>query len=122
MIVISKDGISARKKTTGTSIVIDGLTSGETYGFVVTSTVHGEQSVPAAGDMVTVKLGPAFILGDVDSSGGEPDNDDLIILAQYLANWKVDIVPEAANVDGKGGIDNDDLIRLAQMLAGWTLT
>ena len=63
-----------------------------------------------------------FILGDVDGSGEEPNNDDLIILAQYLANWDVDINYEAANVDGdpNGNVNNDDLIRLAQILAGWT--
>ena len=120
VIGISNDGISVREKTTDTSIVMNDLTTGEVYGFIVTSIVYGEQSVPAVGDAVVIRL-QSFILGDVNGSGGEPNNDDLIILAQYLANWDVEINLKAANVDGdpNGNINNDDLIRLAQILAGW---
>ena len=82
---------------------------------VTFTTDHFSEFILATRDLT------ATIRGDVNGSGGEPDNDDLIALAQYLAQWDVKIDLEAANVDGKGEIDNDDLIMLAQILANWNV-
>ena len=73
--------------------------------------------------IVTTRDLSVTIRGDVNGSGDKPNNDDLITLAQYLANWDVYIDMEAANVDGDkdGNVNNDDLIMLAQMLAGWNV-
>ena len=59
--------------------------------------------------------------GDVNGSGAI-DSDDALLLAQYLANWKVTIVVENADVNGSGAIDSDDALLLAQYLANWKVT
>ncbi len=58
-----------------------------------------------------------------DINGNETiDIQDLVLLAQYLANWQVDISEDGADCDGDGNIAIGDLVRLAQYLANWDVT
>ncbi len=56
--------------------------------------------------------------GDVNSDGSVNIND-LVRLAQYLANWQVEVDNNAADVTGDDVITINDLVRLAQFLANW---
>ena len=57
--------------------------------------------------------------GDVDRSGGKPDNQDLARLQQYVSRWNVTVDERAADVTGDGNIDSEDIARLQQYLSGW---
>ncbi len=59
--------------------------------------------------------------GDINGDG-EVAISDLVRLAQYLANWDVEIAKEASDCDGSGEIGISDLVRLAQYLANWDVT
>ena len=57
-------------------------------------------------------------LPDVDSNN-EVNLKDLILLAQYVAEWDVELDTFVADVDGSGSTDLNDVSVLAQYLAGW---
>jgi len=67
----------------------------------------------------------AKCIPDVDEYVPDVDNDgfvnlnDLVVLAQYIAEWGVTVNELAADVDGSGIIDLNDVTLLAQYLAGW---
>lgn len=55
-----------------------------------------------------------------DVNGDEKVNGkDAVLLAQYLAEWDVDINLDAADVNGDGKVNGKDGILLAQYLAEW---
>lgn len=47
------------------------------------------------------------------------DVDDLVLMQQVVAGWKVGVDPILADVDGNGETDINDLILMQQMIAGW---
>ena len=57
-------------------------------------------------------------LPDVDGNN-EVNLKDLVLLAQYVAEWGVELDNFAADVDGSGLTDLNDVSVLAQYLAGW---
>lgn len=61
-----------------------------------------------------------FIYGDTNSDGNV-DTKDAVLLAQYIANWKVDIDLNAADTNADGSITTKDAVLLAQSLAGWAV-
>lgn len=70
VISYSENGITTYPKTSDTHITINNLESGD-YGFVVTSIVYGEQSVPAINDIVLVHIDtptkvPTLTVADAD--------------------------------------------------------
>jgi hypothetical protein len=50
------------------------------------------------------------------------DVDDLVLMQQVAAGWKVGVDPILADVDGNGEIDIHDLILMQKMVAGWKVT
>jgi len=56
------------------------------------------------------------------------DLEDLVLLAQYVANWDVQSHTEVANVnfdfadDGSDIVDLRDVTYLAQNVAGWSVS
>ena len=67
------------------------------------------------GDFVKVSKG---MLGDVNSDE-KLNLDDVVLIAQYVAGWEIELNLYVANVDGQLGITLDDAVLLAQYLAGW---
>ncbi len=63
-------------------------------------------------------LNSNYIAGDVNDDG-EVDIKDVVLLAQYLAAWSVDINSEAADCNGDEDVNISDAVLLAQFLAGW---
>jgi len=60
--------------------------------------------------------------GDVNGDG-VIDSKDMVLLAQYLAEWAVTLNAEqleAADVYKDGVVDIKDAVKLAQYLAGWS--
>jgi|GEM_PF-1081338 len=116
---------------------------GETYPYLITSGIqdssHIDWRVPNtpsdsckvkievsyAGDITsddetdglfTITEAP-YICGDVDGSGGNPNVGDLTYIVDYLFfDGPPPPVPEAANVDGQGGINVADLIYLVDYI------
>ncbi len=64
------------------------------------------------------KLVSEFTVGDVNDDG-RINVGDLVLLAQYFANWDVEINSDAADTDADGELLITDIVRLAQYLAGW---
>ena len=111
------NGILSQTKTSATSFTINNLEKGKYYGFLVTSTVHGEQSVPAIGD-VRMLLIDNTLTGDVNADSKVNDQDS-ILLSRYLAEWGNTIDTAAADMNGDGKINDQDSIVLSRTLAGW---
>ena len=61
------------------------------------------------------------MLGDVNSDE-KLNLDDVVLLAQKLAGWNVEINMEVADVDGQVGISLNDAVVIAQYIAGWDVT
>lgn len=47
------------------------------------------------------------------------DLQDVVLLAQYVAGWEVEINKAAIDVNGDGNVDLNDVVLLAQKVAGW---
>ena len=47
------------------------------------------------------------------------DTKDSVLLAQYLAGWKVDIEAEYADVNGDDAVDSRDMVLLMQYIANF---
>ncbi|MBQ8208222.1 MAG: leucine-rich repeat protein [Clostridia bacterium] len=62
-----------------------------------------------------------IVPGDVNGDG-EVTSKDAVLLAQYLAKWKVELDLTAANVNGDKVVDSKDAVLLAQYLAKWKVT
>ena len=66
-------------------------------------------------------LEPTGVKGDIDATG-ERNLVDLVVLSQYVAEWKgISYVQSELNVneDSEGNIDLTDVIALSQIIAGW---
>ena len=61
-----------------------------------------------------------LVYGDVNRDGDINDLD-VIVICRYAANWKVNIVKEAADFDGDGEILDADCITLARYVANWKI-
>lgn len=80
--------------------------------------VAAETTSSQPGNDVDIDLGE-YTLGDLDDSGSVNLND-LVLLAQKVANWSVTVNEYAADVDGDGEVKLADVTYLAKYLAGWT--
>ena len=112
--------------TTGTEEVVlaTGLTTGKyTFKLVRTSPATAGSVAINYVSVVggTVLEAPKGIPGDVNDSE-EVTLDDVVLLAQYVAGWNVELNIDVANVDGAGEITLDDVVLLAQYVAGWDVT
>ena len=75
----------------------------------------------AGNDTVAVTLESAtevmFVCGDINGDGSDPDIADLVYLVDFMfAGGTPPPVPEAANVDGTGGIDIADLVYIVDYM------
>ena len=62
---------------------------------------------------------PEFKPGDID--GDETTNlKDLVTIAQYVAEWEVNLNKYATDVNGDGVTDLNDVNELARYIAGWS--
>ena len=61
------------------------------------------------------------LVGDINGDG-KVNNRDLGLFQQYLNDWGVTIVVEAADTNGDGKINNRDLGLLQQYLNDWDVT
>ncbi len=75
------------------------------------------------GDTYTEEIAKLFTYGDLNNSGGEPDNTDLSLLRRFLKGANVTISMDAADVNGSGGEPNNtDLSVLRRFLKGANVT
>ncbi len=111
------DGIYSQTKTTANTLTVDNLEKGKYYGFLAVSTVHGEQSIPAIGDVRMVIINNS-LLGDVNSDQKVNDQDS-ILLSRYLSQWGNEIDLSSADMNGDRKVNDQDSIVLARTLAGW---
>lgn len=69
---------------------------------------------------LVAKCVPAVEVSDPDvDNDGAVNLNDLVVLAQYVANWSVTVNESVSDVNGSGVIDLSDVTLLAQYLAGW---
>ena len=59
-----------------------------------------------------------FLSGDINSNGSV-DLSDVVVLAQYVAGWKVDCFIGALDPNGDTYCDLEDVAFLAKYVAGW---
>ena len=62
-----------------------------------------------------------YIVGDI-TGDSEIDSRDAVLLAQFLAKWKVTLNESAADCNADGAVDSKDAVLLAQYLAKWKVT
>ncbi len=104
---------------TGLILSADGLLSGVPVDTATISFAARVEDAVGASDEkpLTLVVGPAYVCGDVDDSGGIPNVADLTYLVDYLFfEGPVPPVLEAANVDGEGGINVADLTYLVDYI------
>ncbi len=66
-----------------------------------------------------LEIGPSFICGDVDNSGGVLDISDLVYLVEYMfTNGPEPPIMDAADVDADGEISVSDLVALVDFMFG----
>lgn len=63
------------------------------------------------------KLVSRVTIGDV-TGDDKVDLEDVNVLAQYLAGWKIEVNGQALDADGDGAVNLKDLVLLAQFVAG----
>lgn len=73
------------------------------------------------GILAAMKKDSNVVVGiEGDANGDEVVNlKDLVILAQFAANWEVDINKKVADLNNDGKVDLEDVNYLARHLAGW---
>ena len=59
-----------------------------------------------------------YILGDANDDG-QINLDDVVVLAQYVAEWDIECNEAALDVNGDGTVNLDDIVHLAQYVAEW---
>lgn len=59
--------------------------------------------------------------GDINCDG-DVDVKDIVLFAQYLADWNVEIEENSADCNCDGTLNTKDIVLLAQYLAGWDVT
>ena len=58
------------------------------------------------------------LIGDANDDG-KINLDDVVILAQYVAEWDIECNEAALDVNGDGVVNLDDIVHLAQYVAEW---
>ena len=73
-------------------------------------------------DFGSIKVSkPSYIPGDANGDG-EIDIKDIVLFAQYLAGWNVEVDTSLSDCNSDGKTDIKDVVLLAQYLAGWDIT
>ena len=62
-----------------------------------------------------------FKCGDLVEDG-KSNNRDCVMLVRYINGWNVQVIPNAADVNGDGKINNRDLVLLLRFVNGWDVT
>ena len=112
------DGIYSQTKTAATTLTVNHLEKGKYYGFLVVSTVYGEQSVPAIGDTLLIKT-EAVQLGEINGDGKISAVDAKWVL-QSVSGSRT-LTPEqvaAADVNGDGKVTAVDAKWILQSVSG----
>ena len=65
-----------------------------------------------------VDIKGSLLSGDVNADN-VVDLQDVTVLAQYLAGWKVTVNKSVIDIDGNGVVNLKDLVLLVQYVAGW---
>ncbi len=78
------------------------------------------KKVPTGVDKVTFTV-PDYLPGDLNDDG-TINAKDSVLLAQFLANWDVELNEDAADCNGDGVINAIDSVLLAQFLANWDVS
>lgn len=78
-----------------------------------------EKKVPY--DPQVTPPGPAFDSGDVNGDD-KVTLDDVVLMAQSVAGWTVEMGGASPDVNGDNAVTLDDVVLLAQFVAGWTVT
>lgn len=104
------------------SNVFTGLQPETSYQFyqrvAESKTTYASASSVGAAFATTVK--PPYTPGNIDNDEEENvDLKDVVILAQYVAEWNVICNEAALDVNGDSSVDLQDIVYLAQYVAGW---
>ena len=98
------------------------------YSLQLTQNTAGGQGHPsAAGQAVFAEELSEFLGGLVKPHAEKGDVDgnktlnlkDLVALAQYVADWDIEVATAALNLNGDAEVSLNDVTHLAQYLAGW---
>ena len=114
------EGIRSVTEAYENSVVINGLEESEYYGFLVTATVHGESSVPAANDILVLQTAKKpFILADVNNDTKVNAIDAKLVL-QYVSGSRSFTAEQmmAADVNGDGQVNAIDAKWILQIASG----
>lgn len=77
-------------------------------------------SASSVGASFTTTVKPPYTPGNIDNDEEENvDLKDVVILAQYVAEWNVICNEAALDVNGDSSVDLQDIVYLAQYVAGW---
>ena len=57
-------------------------------------------------------------VGDANDDG-KTNLDDVVVLAQYVAEWDIECNEAALDINGDGTVNLDDIVHLAQYVAEW---
>ncbi len=110
---------------TSVAEVEDGVVTAKKAGEVTITakTVDGELTAICRITIKKIKEDgdPTLKIGDVN---GDDDisTKDVVLLAQFVAKWKVRLNETAADCNGDGTVDIKDIVILAQFLAKWQVT
>ena len=112
------DGILSQTKTASTSLTINDLEKGKYYGFLVTSIIHGEQSVPAINDVRMVFVNN-IMLGDINTDTKINAIDAKLIL-QHASGSRTLTTEQmaAADVNNDGQVNAVDAKWILQYASG----
>ena len=87
---------------------------------VIKDTTSSGKKIPTGVEKVTFTV-PDYMPGDLNDDG-KVNATDAVMLAQFLANWDVEMNEDAADCNGDGVINAKDSVMLAQYLANWDVT
>ncbi len=104
------------------AVVNNGVVTAKTAGTatITVTTVDGGKTATCVVTVVDEST-PDVIVGDVNGDC-KINTADLVLMAQYIADWGVTVSSEAADVNVDGKINTADLVLMAQYVAGWGVT
>ncbi len=108
---------------TGDVTLISDLTYGEHTFKLVRTSANTEgaaklNSVGVYGIFKELDTSTSNVAGDIDSNGLTNLND-VVLLAQHVAEWDVTVNEKAIDVNGDTIVNLNDVVTLAQYVAGW---
>ena len=107
----SRDGVNWHS-----SNVFEGLEPETTYLFYQRKAENNRYYASDISAPLTVKT--PEMPGDANDDG-KINLDDVVVLAQYVAEWDIECNEAALDVNGDGIVNLDDIVHLAQYVAEW---